>query len=521
MVLVGLLPILAFAGSIQAAALPVGFDSPPPSPALSLQGSATFSPIPTFSPQLNVPSPTLPSAPSVPSVPSHGQTGEFNGSDRPNSNANANADTTAEGKYNGGDARGNAGAGAGVGRGQGMTNAERIKRGLGILPPTRRMTGRPTRRSEKPVPQINAAQFRDPQQQQQQQNQDIPTEPGNPDIGNASGNQGNDYAAKKYAMRMKNPEDGSDMGLVGSPDGDNPLIGYTPTTDGALKMTMPNDPTSTPFLIGPSNDGSGENNNNNNGNDGNGSGDDDAFNGPRKVLAAVPHKGLNGSDLKQGDGNFAPLGMGWKDASGLLHLGIEALLNLPQSGDLRPTSGTIPGLPISPDTDTVQGIPKQLLSGLPRPGGSVLPDPIQGLPSSSDTIKSLPVPGALDESDGSDTDPTHLLHGSISDLPLNPSTLTSKLPTSAIGKGSALRDGDGDANVLGDPQSTLWTFHPSSQRLLAHYVNSDGNTVPTYFVTGGECAHTICLTADVEAFKDAQGDDAHEVHVLAEALVDL
>ncbi|KAK4689435.1 hypothetical protein P7C73_g673, partial [Tremellales sp. Uapishka_1] len=67
-------------------------------------------------------------------------------------------------------------------------------------------------------------------------------------------------------------------------------------------------------------------------------------------------------------------------------------------------------------------------------------------------------------------------------------------------------------------QSAIWTFHPRTSRLLAHYVNSDGNTVPTYFVTGGQgCQHTICLSADVDAFRTAWGADATEVTLLAYA----
>ncbi|WWC72295.1 uncharacterized protein I206_106257 [Kwoniella pini CBS 10737] len=454
MVLVGLLPILAFAGSIQAAAIPI--DSPPASPALSLQGSSTFSPISTFSPQLNIPSPTIQSTISFPT--------NVNSSPSPEYQINSSGDGKLN-KNEGSDFKGN----TGIGRGKGMTNAERIKRGLGILPPTRRMSGKPSRRSEKP--QIDLSQFQDPQS-----NSNSSVNDENPDINNnsnnnnngdddiANGNQGNTFAPKKYAMRMKNPDDGSDMGLVGSSNDNNPLIGYTPTTDNALKMTMPQDPTSTPFLISP----------NDNSNDG-----DDTFNGPRKVLAAVPHKGNNGSDLNEGDGNYAPMGMGWKDGSGILHLDIQALIN--SSTNNLPDSSNLPN-----DSTDVEGIPKQLLS---RPGGSVLPISQSDLP--------------IDNSN-----PIQLIHTSLSNLPIN----SSNIP---------LNNDDDDGNNLGNPQSTLWTFQPTSKRLLAHYVNSDGNAVPTYFVTGGECAHTICLTADVEAFKDAQGDDAHEIHVLAEAVADL
>ena len=37
------------------------------------------------------------------------------------------------------------------------------------------------------------------------------------------------------------------------------------------------------------------------------------------------------------------------------------------------------------------------------------------------------------------------------------------------------------------------------------------DTVPTYFVTGGPCQHLICLTADVEAFRNTYGGDALEL----------
>lgn len=80
-----------------------------------------------------------------------------------------------------------------------------------------------------------------------------------------------------------------------------------------------------------------------------------------------------------------------------------------------------------------------------------------------------------------------------------------------------LSPANGQSGMLPGPaQSAMWTFHPRSSRLLAHYVNSDGRTVPTYFVTGGPgCQHTICLVADVEAFKGANGADALEVVSLA------
>jgi len=65
----------------------------------------------------------------------------------------------------------------------------------------------------------------------------------------------------------------------------------------------------------------------------------------------------------------------------------------------------------------------------------------------------------------------------------------------------------------GPAQSTVWTFDPASRRLIAHYVNSDGQAVPTSFVTGGAdgCQHTICLVADVAAFQSAYGSDAVEI----------
>ncbi|CAD6575956.1 MAG: hypothetical protein TREMPRED_001546 [Tremellales sp. Tagirdzhanova-0007] len=64
-------------------------------------------------------------------------------------------------------------------------------------------------------------------------------------------------------------------------------------------------------------------------------------------------------------------------------------------------------------------------------------------------------------------------------------------------------------------QSGIWGFDPNTQRLVARYVNSDGSIVPTSFVTGGPCHHTLCLVADVAAFQNAYGSDALEVHVLA------
>ncbi|WVF67383.1 hypothetical protein IAT40_002139 [Kwoniella sp. CBS 6097] len=589
MVLVGLLPLLALASTSTVSGMPI--DSPPASPALSIhgQGSATFSPVPTFSPQLNVPSPTLPlaitvptgSSPLVPSQNQFGNVGQGQGQGQSLGNGLGNKNNfpsyegygTAKGDYNNDNLRGSAGAG----RGKGMTNAERMRRGLGILPPTRRMTSKPARRSAKPV--VDAAQTQQQQQQQQPPQQqsadpndinsqlsDAPGDNSVPDTGNpdndnvnnnsntsstsdpstspidqsqnqntdpatqqqqpadgdinpnsspdgsdtnptpdsdgdiAQPNGGQTLASRRYVMRMKNPDNGSDMGIVTVPDNNNnnnnPLVGYSPDGNGGnpLTTTFPNDPTSTPFQIAPGS------NNNNNGGDGNGNDDDDgSFSGPRKLLAAVPHRNGNGNsgngDLGPGNGDYANLGMGWADASGLLHIGLSALIGA--------TSGTNPsGLPVDPfnlpvdpsqlsDSDPTSFIaPKQLLS---RPGGSGLPvDPSQltsgGLPTDG---SSLPT----------DTNPTHLLHAGLNNLP-----------------GSSPLGLDND---FGSPQSAIWTVHPKSSRLLAHYVNSDGNTVPTYFVTGGECAHTLCLTADVEAFKRAQGDEAHEVHVLAEAIADL
>ncbi|WWC95078.1 hypothetical protein V866_001930 [Kwoniella sp. B9012] len=495
MVLVGLLPILAFAGTIQAAAIPID-STPPASPALSLPaggGSATFSPVPTFSPQLGVPSPTFPNAPSFDNTPDIHQ------------------NTSGGGRYTQDGSQGGLRSGTGVGRGKGMTNAERMRRGLGILPPTRRMTGKPSRRSGIPngSPQVDAAQFQSPvmdgdgvvttpndgsiaetslpdnnnQDQDQSQSSDINqdnddnTNNDNDNDQTADIDNGRVLASKKYAMRMTNPEDGSDMGLITGPQGDdNPLIGYSPSPSDPLQMTMPTDPSSnSPFSIVPSSNPDS-------------SGDDSTFKGPRKLLAAVPHRTSTdpgSGDLMPGNGNYAPLGMGWKDGSGLLHINIQALINHPASSipgsplPLPASDDPTSDLPVDPST--VFGAPKQLLS---RPGGSVLPS-TNNLPFDT---SNLPL--------GSSSDPTSLIHGTVSSLPLG-------------------------ADSFGDPQDTLWTFEKGSNKLLAQYVNSDGSTVPTYFVTGGDCSHTICLTADVNAFKDAQGNGAHEVHVLAEALADL
>jgi hypothetical protein len=73
-------------------------------------------------------------------------------------------------------------------------------------------------------------------------------------------------------------------------------LGYSPDPSGSpMTFPLPTDP-SNPFPITP-----GDNSN---------PGDDDAFNGPHKVLAAVPHKtGGNNGDLKPGSGNYALLGM--------------------------------------------------------------------------------------------------------------------------------------------------------------------------------------------------------------------
>ncbi|WVQ94979.1 hypothetical protein IAU59_002071 [Kwoniella sp. CBS 9459] len=571
MVLVGLLPLLALASTSSVSGMPI--DSPPASPALSLhghgQGSATFSPVPTFSPQLNVPSPTLPSAITVPTGGSGSSFGSGSGLGSsplvPSQNQFSNNDSndsfpssyegygTANGEYNRDNIRSGAGAGGGVGRGKGMTNAERMRRGLGILPPTRRMTSKPARRSAKPV--VDAAQTQQQQQQPDTSSQmsdapddnsvpsatgsnDATNTPTSPDAGagpssadqnqrtdpaaqpsddssdettpNSDGdiaqpNGGQTLASKRYVMRMKNPDDGSDMGMVTVPDNDNnPLVGYTPNGNGGnpLTTTFPSDPTSTPFQIAPGSN-SNNNDNNNNGNEGD---DDGSFSGPRKLLAAVPHRTANGNgqggngDLTPGNGDFANLGMGWADSSGLLHIGLSALLDATNS---NPSSLPIGPSQVADASDPASFVaPQQLLS---RPGGG------SGLPVDPSTLTSGGPPKGSDGT-GLPTDPTHLLHAGLHNLPVSGSG--SELPSPVSGSGLGNDD-------FGSPQSAIWTVHPKSSRLLAHYVNSDGNTVPTYFVTGGECAHTLCLTADVEAFKTAQGDDAHEVHVLAEAVADL
>jgi hypothetical protein len=51
----------------------------------------------------------------------------------------------------------------------------------------------------------------------------------------------------------------------------------------------------------------------------------------------------------------------------------------------------------------------------------------------------------------------------------------------------------------------------SSSKQLVNSMLTSVDTVPTYFVSGGACQHLICLTADVQAFKGAYGDDAQEV----------
>jgi hypothetical protein len=50
-----------------------------------------------------------------------------------------------------------------------------------------------------------------------------------------------------------------------------------------------------------------------------------------------------------------------------------------------------------------------------------------------------------------------------------------------------------------------------TSRSSADLIRHDVDTVPTYLVTGGACPHTICLTGDVNAFKNEHGDDALEV----------
>ncbi|WVR09683.1 hypothetical protein IAU60_006758 [Kwoniella sp. DSM 27419] len=443
MVLVGLLPLLALASTSSVSGMPI--DSPPASPALSLQGggSATFSPVPSFSPQM-APSPTFPSAINVPSP------------QLPSTDPGA----LAPGDINSfGAARG----AAGVGRGKGMTNAERMRRGLGIFPPTRRMTGKPARRSGIPSQTGDQAQDLSQGQDPDQGQMDDPASP------DPAGGNGQSLAAKKYVMRMSNPDDGSDMGMITMPDdsnGDGGLVGSDPNGN-PLTTTFPSDPTSTPFQIAPASPGAG-------GDDG------DTFSGPSRMLAAVPHGG-NG-DLGQGRGDYANLGMGWKDATGLLHVSLRALLHSPSSGSSAADGATS-------NDPTLLGAGQQLLS---HPGST---------PDNGDKPGPLPTDQILG------SDPTRLLHIGVNDLP---DVLGSSGPSSGGVTDSALT-----------PQSALWTFHPQSSRLLAHYVNSDGHTVPTYLVTGGECAHTICLTADIDAFKNEHGADAHEVHIIAEVTADL
>ena len=92
-----------------------------------------------------------------------------------------------------------------------------------------------------------------------------------------------------------------------------------------------------------------------------------------------------------------------------------------------------------------------------------------------------------------------------STVPGTDGLLNAALPDDLLGLGDV-------GGLLGDDgvpaQSDIWQFDPQTRRLIAHYTRPDGATVPTSFVTGGPCTHLICLTADVDAFKNAHGESA-------------
>ncbi|KAK8853475.1 hypothetical protein IAR55_004182 [Kwoniella newhampshirensis] len=461
--LIGLLPLLA----ISSASAYV-IDSPPPSPSLAF--SATFSATlsPSLSPSLgSVPSPHSPliSSSTIPSPLSPSLA----------SAATVSATATAD-----------AGLGFDVpppSKPKGLgTNAERLKRGLGPLPPTRRSSANKVRRSADPAllaarpgrgdtttdnennngdgnatstgtdgsnngattnnntdgttetPQNSNASTDDTNNGDQTGVTDG-TGDNDPSSGENDGNSFNRgptllASKRKYTMRMRNPNDLSDMGPVTIPDGKqgNDLLSLDLSLPPLSILLPPSIPLTQPFEIVPTSSSPG-----------------DAFSGPRKVLGAIPRRRGSGSDgdgnsgdLANGSSNYANIGMAWPDATGLLHININAVAH-----------------PFLSNSNSDSANPSQLLAN----------------PTSTDT--------------------THLLDASV----------VSNLPS----------------ELFGSPQSAIWTFHSRSSRLLAHFVNTDGNTVPTYFVTGGSCQHTLCLTADVAAFRDAYGQDALEVHVLATA----
>lgn len=121
--------------------------------------------------------------------------------------------------------------------------------------------------------------------------------------------------------------------------------------------------------------------------------------------------------------------------------------------------------------------------------------------------------------------PLDLLHDQLGDGSSLPGgdALSSALDpvTGADGGADDLASLDQVGQLLGtgqpcsEAQSKVWSFVPGSKQLLAAYSNSNGQIVPTKFVTGGGCNHFICLTADVALFKHAYGMDATEVFLHA------
>jgi len=103
------------------------------------------------------------------------------------------------------------------------------------------------------------------------------------------------------------------------------------------------------------------------------------------------------------------------------------------------------------------------------------------------------------------------LDGLTSGVPATDGLINAILPGDLIGGAgdpvTALVD-----DLLGDDgipaQSAIWQYDPQTRRLVAHYTRPDGSVVPTNFVSGGPCAHLVCLTADVDAFKNAYGGSA-------------
>jgi hypothetical protein len=133
------------------------------------------------------------------------------------------------------------------------------------------------------------------------------------------------------------------------------------------------------------------------------------------------------ADLARGSPNFANVGMAYEGPDGLLGLNLPLDLELPSKFlGASKLLGVTGGKPIEGATD-----------GLNMPGGLDL----------------------------------GLLDGLLGDM---------SLVDLAVGPTKQLLINPGSINSVGSPQSAIWTFEPTSRRLFARYINSNGGKSLTH-----------------------------------------